>query len=563
MIDTLDYIESRAAAGYAWLAKALPLLQQEGWLILALLLVGSVWAIVRTLPEAVEDQTAPLWGIAKYWVSALIGVFLLYVPVSFQLRDIAPRLDATIATRLGGVGSMLIPSWGTELLARDAVTVALRISNPDRQQLVQVPAAQLAASKVVESALAVSDPQLNANRRIWQEVIAPAYLDGATPALRDELRSAGVLAAFLNPVSDMHANSDASTQAAAVRAIIDRHSTPPLLDMVASLQPLINERLGGASSWTLQPSSVAVLPITDVTLNGAASPPAAPVEVTSRADASEAYDRGRRILTGVVNDPQRRSAGQFSSLGELYTALGRSNDVVAAANVLRDPMSTMWFGATCQRDQALCTRSLVDAQAAQDVESRGGSSSSVLSEIASLGGFVATLAGRLIANVLESIISAVMPASIGYVKAMVVLLAPVAALLMLWPGRFTLALYLTIGAHTFIALWTIFYIIWDRFTGSQLNVVSGVQSLFTNFTPSSMLAANLGQLLIVAGYFGLTALAFGIAMSATTALGRAAVGATGAGLSRFQKGTDSASNGATRWGFQKMTPGMTGGKTGR
>ena len=121
-------------------------------------------------------------------------------------------------------------------------------------------------------------------------------------------------------------------------------------------------------------------------------------------------------------------------------------------------------------------------------------------------------------------------------------------LLMMWPGRFLLGVYLTVGAHAFIALWTMFYVIWDRFTGVQLNAVSGVQAVSGDLSPATLLASNIAQLLIVGGYFGLTALAFAIAMHATAALGRAAVGAAGAGFGRMASAGEGAVRSANKWG---------------
>lgn len=558
MIDTLDMIETNAAAGYAWLAKALPLLQAEYWFIGTILLAGSVWAVVRELPDAAEGRGDPIWGLVKYWLCALLGVTFLYVTVAGPLTDFAPRLDPAAAAKLGGNGRLTLPSYATEMLARDAVTVALSMSNPTKQQLVQVPAAQIAASKVVDSSLASSDPQLAANLRVWREVVAPAYLESATPVLRDALVQAGLMDAFLNPLSDRHADSPSTQRALQVRTLIDAANPMPLGEMLPALQPLINERLGGAGSWTAQGNNVAVAMVSAATKAAVAAPPAVPTEISTRPEAMDAYTLGRNALTAVYADPNRQPPAAFASLGELYAALGRANDVVAAANVLRDPMATMWFGATCQRDGKLCVRSLVDAQARQAAEASQGDSNTLGRYASNFVGFVATLAGRLIATVMEAIISSIMPASIGYAKAIVVLLSPVALLLMLWPGRFMLAIYLTVGAHAFIGLWTMFYVIWDRFTGAQLNAVAGFQAVGLTVETSRLLASNIAQLLIVAGYFGLTTIAFAIAMGATTAFGNAAMRTAGAGMGRMSASGDGAASVANKWGAGRLKAG--GGK---
>lgn len=534
MIDTLDLIDTYAAAGYAWLAKSLPLLQAEVWFIGTLVLAGTVWALVRELPGALEGRGDPLWGLVRYWFAAFTGVVFLHVTVAGPIGEFAPRLHANFANALGGSGRLTLPAYATEVLARDAVTVALRITNPDRQQLVQVPAAQVAAQRVIESSLASADPQYNANRAVWSEVVAPAYLD-ASPALRDALLAAGLMYAFLAPPSDLHDTATVAQQARRVRQIIDQAQPPPLSRIVPALQPLIAERLGGELGWTPDGSEVEVRTVGDLTRNAMQALPAAPAQINARADARDAFDRGRATLTAVVTDARRLEPQRFAELGALYTALGRGGDAAAAAGVLRDPLATMWFGATCQRDQALCVRALVDAQAAQQLEARGGERNATARSVADAAGFVVTLAGRLLATVMEGIISSVMPASIGYAKAIIVLLSPLALLLMLWPGRFTLALQLIVGGHVFIALWTMLYVVWDRFTGAQLNAVSGFRSLVDNAAPASLLATNLAQMLIVAGYFGLTAVAWAVTMQATNALGRAASAAAGAGAARMQE----------------------------
>jgi hypothetical protein len=145
-----------------------------------------------------------------------------------------------------------------------------------------------------------------------------------------------------------------------------------------------------------------------------------------------------------------------------------------------------------------------------------------------------------------------MPASIGYAKAIVVLLSPVALLLMLWPGRFLLAVYLTVGAHVFIALWTMFYVIWDRFTGNQLVAVAGFRAVSQPWATNELLASNIAQLLIVGGYFGLTALAFAIAMDAASALKHAAGGAARAGWGSVSAAADRASAAANQWGAGRV-----------
>lgn len=556
MIDTLDLIDTYAAAGYAWLLKAILILRmQEFFFVATVLLAGTVWAVVRELPEATDGRADPVAGLIKYWLAALLGVFFLYVHVQAPLTYFAPTLSPTVARKLDPTtlpepsGAILLPSYGAELLARDAVTVALRMSNPSSQNLIQVPAAQIAASKVIDSSLRSGDPQYNANLRVWREVIAPAYLDGATPVLRDSLAAQGLLDAFLNPFSDLHARSPSSEQAIKVVAAIKAAAPMPLATMLPAVQPMINERLGGAGGWSLSGPNVAVAMISPSTVEAMKALPAPPAEITSRKEADAAFALGRKTLrTDVYDDPRRQAPPDFFSLDELYTALGRSNDVIAAANVLRDPMATMWFGATCQRDQPLCVRALVDAQAAHAVEARAGKDNTAVRGIATSLGFIGTLAGRLVATVMEAIISSIMPASIGYAKAVVILLSPIAVLLMMWPGRFLLGVYLTVGAHAFIALWTMFYVIWDRFTGVQLNAVSGVQAVSGDLAPATLLASNIAQLLIVGGYFGLTALAFAIAMHATAALGRAAVGAAGAGFGRMASAGEGAVRSANKWG---------------
>lgn len=539
MIDTLDLIDTYAAAGYAWLAKALPLLQAEVWFIGTLVLAGTMWAIVREVPGALEGRGDPLWGLVRYWCAAFTGVFFLHVTVAGPIADFAPRLHASFASALGGSGRLTLPAYATEVLARDAVTVALRITNPARQQLVQVPAAQMAAHRVIESSLASADAQYNANRTVWREVVAPAYLD-ASPVLRDALLGAGLMQAFLAPPSDLHEAATAAQQARRVRQIIDQAQPPPLLRLVPALQPLINERLGGALGWTVNGNDIEVRTVGELTRTVAQMLPAAPAAITARAEARDAFDRGRSTLLAAATDSRRLEPQRFADPGALYTALGRAGDAAAAAGVLRDPLATMWFGATCQRDQTLCVRALVDAQASQQLETQGGERNAMARNVADTAGFVVTLAGRLLAVVMEGIISSVMPASIGYAKAIVVLLSPLALLLMLWPGRFTLALQFTIGGHVFIALWTLLYVVWDRFTGTQLNAVSGFRSLVDNAAPAALLATNLAQMLIVAGYFGLTAVAWSVTMQATTALGRVAAAAGGAGHARLQSTTDSA-----------------------
>ena len=94
MIDTLDLIDTYAAAGYAWLAKALPLLQAEVWFIGTLVLAGTMWAIVREVPGALEGRGDPLWGLVRYWCAAFTGVFFLHVTVAGPIADFAPRLHA-------------------------------------------------------------------------------------------------------------------------------------------------------------------------------------------------------------------------------------------------------------------------------------------------------------------------------------------------------------------------------------------------------------------------------------------------------------------------------------
>jgi len=548
VIDTLDLIDTYAAAGYAWLAKALPLLQAEVWFIGSLVLAGTAWAIVRELPGSLEGRGDPLWGLVRYWLAAFTGVLFLHVTVAGPIHDFAPRLHANFANALGGSGRLTLPAYAIEVLARDAVTVALRITNPAKQQLVQVPAAQVAAQRAIESSLASADAQFNANRAVWREVVAPAYLD-ASPALRDALLAAGLMHAFLAPPSDLHDATPATQQARRVRQIIDQVQPPPLAPLIAALQPLINERLGGELGWTPDGSDVEVRTVGDLTRSVAQALPAAPAAIIARADARDAFDRGRATLTAVATDTRRLDPQRFGELGALYTALGRAGDAAAAAGVLRDPLATMWFGATCQRDQALCVRALVDALATQDVEAQGGERNALARNAADMAGFVVTLAGRLLATVMEGIISSVMPASIGYAKAIVVLLSPLALLLMLWPGRFGLALQLTIGGHVFIALWTMLYVVWDRFTGAQLTAVSGFRSLVDNAAPAPLLATNLAQMLIVAGYFGLTVVAWAVTMQATGALGRATAAAAGAGYARLQATADRTAGQLNRHGI--------------
>ncbi len=533
MIDTLDLIDTYAAAGYAWLAKALPLLQAEAWFIGALLLAGAVWAMLRELPGVLEGRGDPLWGLVRYAGAAFIGVFFLHVTVAGPIGEFAPRLHPTFATALGGSGRLTLPAYATEVLARDAVTVALRITNPARQQLVQVPAAQFAAQRVIESALASADAQYNANVAAWQQVVAPAYLD-ASPALREALLAAGLMQAFLAPPSDLHDAATASRQAWRVRQIIDQSQPPPLARLVPALQPLINERLGGPLGWTPDGNEIVLSTVGELTRTATQRLPALPATISARADARNAFDLGRATLVNIAVDARRLEPQRYTDLGAVYTALGRAGDAVAAAGVLRDPLATMWFGATCQRDAALCVRALVDAQAAQQVEASGGERSTTARGLADTAGFVVTLAGRLLAVVMEGIISSVMPASIGYAKAIVVLLSPLALLLMLWPGRFALALQLLIGGHVFIALWTLLYVVWDRFTGAQLNAVSGFRSLVDNAAPASLLATNLAQILIVSGYFGLTAVAWAVTMQASAAFARVGMAVGGAGAVRMQ-----------------------------
>jgi hypothetical protein len=294
------------------------------------------------------------------------------------------------------------------------------------------------------------------------------------------------------------------------------------------MAPLLGEALGGAQSWSLQNGAVAFKAVSQATIDAANTPPPPPANVQANPAALDAFKRGNDVLRNqVLADPLRQLPASVTDLAQLYVTLGRATDVAAAYNVLRDPFSTMMFGATCQRDAALCRRSLVDAQAAQAAQAlpkpRGGWLDDVTRTVAA----VATIASRLFASVLETIISAVMPAAIGYGKAVVALLAPVAVLLMMWPGRFVFGLKLTVGAHVFLALWTVFYVIWDRFTAAQLNAVTGLGAVLTNLSVNYTLASNLAQLLVVGGYLGLTAFAYAIASGAADAVGGVAAGAGG------------------------------------
>jgi hypothetical protein len=534
VIDTLSLIDTYAAAGYNWLFKAQQLLMYyHWWFIGAFLLAGSVWSVLRLLPDAIDGRIDPVGALVKYWLAALIGLLILAMPVVGALSTLAPNVSADNAKRIDPAaqtptGALLLPSYLAEMLGRDAVTVALAISNPGNQALVQVPAAQLAANRVMSSALGSLDGQLSANLKAWRDVVAPTYLARASPQLRARLEKEGLMDAFLDPVSDVEANSTAAKRARRVAQIISDVAVPPLADVMPEMGPLLGEALGGAQAWSVQNGAVQLTAISQATKDAAAAPPPPPPQVQSNPAAMDAFKRGNDVLRNkVLADPLRQLPSSVTDLAQLYTTLGRATDVAAAYNVLRDPFTTTMYGATCQRDATLCQRALVDAQAAQAAQAlpkpRGGFFEDVTRAVAA----VATIASRVFASVLESIITAVMPAAIGYGKAVVALLAPVAALLMMWPGRFVFGLKLTVGAHVFIALWTVFYVIWDRFTAAQLNSVTGIGAVLTNLSVNYTLASNLAQLLVVGGYLGLTAFAYAIASGAADAVGGVAAGAGG------------------------------------
>ena len=259
MIDTLDLIDTYAAAGYAWLLKAILILRmQEFFFVATVLLAGTVWAVVRELPEATDGRADPIAGLIKYWLAALLGVFFLYVHVQAPLTYFAPTLSPTVARKLDPTtmpdpsGAILLPSYGAELLARDAVTVALKMSNPTSQNLIQVPAAQIAASKVIDSSLRSGDPQYNANLKSLARgdcTCLPRRCDSGPTRLARCTRAAGRISEpVLGPACS---RSPSSEQAFKVVAAIRAAAPMPLATMLPALQPMINERLGGAGGWTL------------------------------------------------------------------------------------------------------------------------------------------------------------------------------------------------------------------------------------------------------------------------------------------------------------------------
>jgi hypothetical protein len=363
------------------------------------------------------------------------------------------------------------------------------------------------------------------------------YLLQQFPELAAKLSARGLNQEFFYPAS---AHSDlpaaATTKPRLVAELLDGLNVD-IAEFGRRFGPMLNEVAGSSIAWRTDNGQL-IAPVLSSAAASVQAAPDPPQAIASNPRANDAYGKGRDVPRQVLEDPSRAPPQGFTGFGDLYRALGDAADRAAAASVLADASKIVLFGATCQRtDAATCRAALTSAQIAQraEAEAGGNSSSTLARNAAGWVAMAATFLDRVKNLVLEAVISGVMPGAIGYASFCVSLLAPVAAFLMMWPGRFLFGLQLTVGGQLFVGLWTVFYIVWDRVTamGGDLAIAKAASGSLGSYG-TLVTISTLGQLFIVAGYLALSALAFSIAFHSSGALERianagAAVGAAGIG----------------------------------
>jgi len=112
------------------------------------------------------------------------------------------------------------------------------------------------------------------------------------------------------------------------------------------------------------------------------------------------------------------------------------------------------------------------------------------------------LGSGLVDSICKLVIS-IMPFCLGVAKALAILMSVIGVWMLLWPGRFMLAMQWMIGPIAFVGLWNIFFNIWSQIEGS----LSAIASVVGGSPHGSWSAGRIMSLALSLGYLGLPTLA--------------------------------------------------------
>jgi hypothetical protein len=532
MEETIGQIDRLALAGYMWLSTTLRLLRLSdatGYVVffMGIALAGFIWIAVNGSVKQMEGRGSAAWEMVKFGLCAFAGFLLFYGTVKDVSALFANSSTKTRAAANSNNAAAFLPGYLVErYFTAPLVDLGLAIANPANRAMFANP--YESARRVVQEPDVGNDPQYNATRAVWRDVVAPALLE-KSPALRDKLVSEQLMSYYYNPRSDLPtpgtfaailpnswtaAGRFPNTKADRVQALlVDPNNVRPadFLAVTRDLGPLMAERSSGAQAWASGNSGVVVPALSDSTLaliaNGTGWAPATvPREIADPANGgsdqrvADAYAAGRRVLAAVFADSNRLpSSAPLTDAAAVYKQIGRAGDLAAAASLITDPNRVLLFGVTCQKiGETYCPIVLSGASERQLQADAAGSGDWSRRLARGVGALIAA-PGAGLASFLTWLASEGVPLAIGYAKFALILLTPLGVALLFWPGRLEIAIKVLVGGFVFLGLFQFLYIVWDAVT-SVTWTLSGL--VFGTSAPTeNELAAAVGDI----GVLGVTA----------------------------------------------------------
>jgi hypothetical protein len=473
------------------------------WLFYLLATSGMIFAIAQSAMQRRPEQ----WLFHLFAVG--VASILTIVPQSIDLKALtygAPgKIEDLFGTNVGAAPHLTY--WVERAGAISASTLRGLIH---QRAVLTVPGVAAQIDSLASNPALLNDAQLKANLQIWRTRVVPRILD-AYPDLADQIRSAGLESALLNPapadagwVGGAIANRAQGVRDALSSAQID------LQKIIDAMSPLASQiaQDAGARPWVLGPSP-GTAQVQLVQRPAILAPTRSAITAYAYDDALRQADTRAGEMMAML--PQATAPTVVGGAAQLYDLLGRSVFFVAGASIARDEAARATLGSLCQRSGVdacrLAMAPVVESSCRLQVSE--SDKYNTVGWTTWLGQPITTVLltiTSLLLDAISSLVISVLPFALGIAKSMAILVSTVGAWLLLWPGRARIALTWMVGPIAFVSLWSVFFNLWADLEPVLMQIASTVGGV----EHGTWSAGRAMSIAISLGYLGLPSLALGV-----------------------------------------------------